>query len=322
MAWAVVRATRQGSTICGLFFARDLRSGDQPCPYSRRPPAKFLAFLSLVYCGNLRANIRHNNRFRPAVSWTGTATSPKYTEVSVFFYIGLVGLAVSLYDVWTADNKIGFASGLIIGLFVAVWLTTFSDRLTHAKIIREDRKDLAMAVQWIRVIPGNPDLALSYKSPELIVARTLALSEYDALRPRLISPSLASMVHERPPDGDSSAGGLETARFGDGHRLLLTGTAWLTYRNGRPDCIVVGYTNEVGGLKPFTVFQPTFTRERIKRDFPFIHPSAHGFAASVDPGNLPRGKLVLRAWAVDLKAERAFPMAGVLPLNNDPIDQN
>ncbi len=51
--------------------------------------------------------------------------------------------------------------------------------------------------------------------------------------------------------------------------MLITGIASLPYRNARADCVVVGYENSAGGLTPFTVFQPTYKRERLKGRFDF-----------------------------------------------------
>jgi len=249
----------------------------------------------------------------------GAALAPRYSVVSVFFYIGLAGLAVSLCDYWMADSyalssREIFATGLVIGIFAGVWLSGFSNHLIRAQLVREERKALALAVQWIPAIPDNPDLALSKVPPKVIAEKASTLSKHDALRPRFVSPSLVSMVRQIPPHADSPAGRLTTARFGDDHRLLLTGMAWLPYRNARADCVVVGYVNSEDRLTPFTVFKPTYDQENVKRRFDLKHLPPNGFAASIDSENIPMGDFILRAWAVDLRAERAFPMAGVIAM--------
>jgi hypothetical protein len=251
----------------------------------------------------------------------GSATAPRYAVEVVFFYIGLAGLAASLYGVWVAagqpiGSRFVFASGLTIGLFTAGWLTSFTTELSRVRVVREERKDLALAVQWIPAIPDNPDLALAKVPPEVVEQKAVALSKFDALRPRLISQSLASRVRQIIAQGGPSVGTLESAQFSDHHRLLLTGMAWLPYRNARADCVVVGYANSDGGLTPFTVFQPTYKRERFKGWFDVKRLPPNGFAASIDPANLPMGTLTLQAWAVDMRAERALPMAGAIAVDH------
>ena len=254
----------------------------------------------------------------------GTALGPRYSVVSLFFYIGLAGLAVSLHDHWIAGSYASgfrgvFARGLVIGVFAGVWLSGFSNHLIRARLVREERRALALAVRWIPAIPDNPDLALSKVPPKVVVEKASALSEYDALRPRFVSQSLVSMARQVPSGADSPAGSLTTARFGDDHRLLLTGIAWLPYRDARADCVVVGYVNSEDSLIPFTVFKATYNQESIKSRFDIKHLPPNGFAASIDPQNLPMGDCILRAWAVDLRAERMLPLAGGIAIHNEPV---
>ena len=257
----------------------------------------------------------------------GSATASRYAVTVVFFYIGLAGLAASLYAVRvTAGHRTGsrlvFASGLTIGLFLAGWLSSFTTQLAHVGIIREERKDLALAIQWIPAIPLNPELALAMVPPKIVADKAIALSRYDALRPRLIPKSLASAVCQNPAYGDPSAGMLGSARFSNDHRLLLTGIAWLPYRNARADCVIAGYENSDRGLTPFTVFQPTYKRERLKGRFDVKRLPTNGFAASIDPANIPAGTLTLRAWAVDMRAERVLPIAGAITVDSEPDQRN
>jgi hypothetical protein len=308
----------------------------------------FLAVFAVLTVAAIRVAGRQGN-FRPFYPWIviaaygllsgvlvasgrmrfgiGSALAWRYAPVSVFFYVGLAGLAASSYDAWIAGGRsirprIVFASGLTMGLFTAGWLSSFATQLAHVKIIREERKDLALAVQWIPAIPLNPDLALAEVPPRVVAEEAIALSRYDALRPRLVAQSLASVVHENPPGEDPSVGMLGKAGFSGDHRLFLTGIAWLPYRKGRADCVIVGYTNADHRLTPFTVFQPTYMRERLKGRFDFKDLPTNGFAAVIDPANLPTGKLTLRAWAVDLRAGRALPMAGAVTVDNEAVEGN
>ncbi|HJW37695.1 MAG TPA: hypothetical protein VJ420_03645 [Candidatus Udaeobacter sp.] len=257
----------------------------------------------------------------------GSASAPRYAVIVVFFYVGLAGLAASLSDVWIIarhriEPRLVFASGLIVGLFTAGWLSSLSTELARVSVIREDRKDLALAVQWIPAIPDNPDLGLALVPPSAVAQEAVALTKYDALRPRLIPQSLAAVVFEGPAEENPSISTLESAWFNGDHRLFLTGKAWLPYRNARADCVVVGYTNSDGRLTPFTVFQPTYKRQRLKGQFDIKRLPPNGFAASIDPANLPTGTLTLRAWAVDMRANRALPMGGAVSVDNEPVQRN
>ena len=98
--------------------------------------------------------------------------------------------------------------------------------------------------------------------------------------------------------------------------------AWLPYRNARADCVIVGYENSDRGLTPFTVFQPTYKREGLKGRFDVKSVPRNGFAASIDPANIPTGTLMLRAWAVDMRAERVLPIAGAITVDSEAGQRN
>lgn len=98
--------------------------------------------------------------------------------------------------------------------------------------------------------------------------------------------------------------------------------AWLPYQNARADTVVVGYANSHGELTPFTVFPPTYMRERIRARFNVKRLPSNDFAAPIDPANLPMGTLILRAWAVDMRADRACPVAGTVTMDNEPVQGN
>lgn len=256
----------------------------------------------------------------------GAAVAPRYFVVSVFFYVGLAGLAISVSDAWKANrpatsSRQVLAGGLVVGLFAGVWLSGFSDHVARVRIVREQRRTLALAVRWIPVIADNPDLVHSRIPAKVIVEIATALSKYDVLRPPFVSEALASTTGQTPPDGDSSAGRLTSARFNDEHRLLLTGTAWIPYRKARADCVVVGYVGSENKFTPFTVFKPSYNQEGLKRSFDLKRLPPNGFAESIDSENIPMGDLVLRAWAVDLRKERAFPMAGAIAIHNEAVEK-
>src|SRR5262249_205575 len=228
----------------------------------------------------------------------GPASAAKYVPESVFFYIGLAGLGLTLWDSRrTADNaldvRLVFVTGLAAGVFAAGWLASLNRELSRIDLIHPEPKDLALAIEWIPAIPSNPDLALAGVPSRVAVEMSMALSKYNALRPRFVPQSLASAVRENPSQGDPSVGILDSARFRVDHHLYLKGLAWLPYRHTRPDCIVVGYTNS-DGLTPFTVFEPTCKRERLKGRFELErHLAPNGFAALVDSANLPTETLTL-----------------------------
>ena len=252
-----------------------------------------------------------------------TASAERYIPESVFFYLGFAGLSLTLWDSrrmfnHAQDVRVRFMTGLVIRFFAVGWLVLVHKELARIELIHQERKDLALAVQWIPAIPSNSDLALAWVPPKVIVEKSVALAKHDALRPQFIPASLVSAVQNAPAQGEPGIGTLESAEFAANHHLLVAGTAWLEERHARPDCIVMGYVDSESGWTPFAVFEPFCKRERLKGHVEFNRglPSK-GFAGFIDGYKLPPRTLTLRAFAVDMRAAHAFALAGAVTVHNE-----
>ncbi len=249
----------------------------------------------------------------------------KYAPVKVFCYVAVTGLAFSVYSKLSAQQRIlsraaNFYTGAAVGILAMAWVSAFSRELPILKTIREERKRLALAVQWIPAIPDNPELKLGIAPPARIVDRAKSLSQYDLLRPRFVGERLVNQVEREPPSADSSAGALQTAFFNDYGKLLMTGTAQVPNQRKKPDCVVVGYVTEGHRLTPFAVFRPKFERLERKERFRVADFPSDGFAVAIEASNLPKGALVLRAWSIDMAQQTGFPLAGSINIHNGSTD--
>ena len=249
------------------------------------------------------------------------AIAPRYGPVTVFCYLAVAGLALSVYSKLSTQKKTLsraaiFYTGAAAGILVIAWFNAFNRELIVLKEIREERKRLALAVQWIPAIPDNPELKLGGVPPATIVDIARSLSQRDLLRPRFVGELLTNQVQREPPSADSSTGALQTAYFNHCGKLLVTGTARVPTQRGKPDCVVVGYVTEDHRLVTFAVFRPTFEWLEPKERFRVDNPPLDGFAVSIDASNLPKGALVLRAWSIDMTQQNAFPLAGSINVHN------
>jgi hypothetical protein len=254
-----------------------------------------------------------------------SAIAPRYEPVRVFFYIAVVGLALSIYSKLSIQKKTLsraaiFCTGAAAGILAITWLNAFNRELIVLKETREERKRLALAVQWIAAIPDNPELKLGRVAPATIVDKARSLSRYDLLRPRFVDERLVNQVEREPPSADSLAGALQTAFLNDYGKLLMTGTAQVPSQRKKPDCVVVGYVTEGHRLTPFAVFRPKFEQLERQERFGVADLPSDGFAVAIDASNLPKGAVVLRAWSIDMAQQTAFPLAGSINLHNGSTD--
>jgi hypothetical protein len=243
------------------------------------------------------------------------ASDHRYTSFTVFLYLAVVGLAFSVYRMIQnrrAVRRIALA-GFVIGLIIwtVLWEHSFRIERSLVRTVTKDRKHLLLVMRWSLAIPDNPDMKLLTPYPETPeTIRTLAA--HDALRPRLVSTQLAQAVRQPPLSADGSAGFLDSAVIDSSGHLEVAGWARIPDRNRPPDCVVIGYQNSTGSWKVFSVTQTGIERPDIATAFHTPMLSKAGFSRGFSDANFLGDRVTLRAWSVDLKRERAFPMAGAI----------
>jgi hypothetical protein len=250
------------------------------------------------------------------------AMAPRYGPITVFCYIAVAGLTFSIYSKLLTQGKTLsrtaiFCTGAAAGILAIAWSSAFNRQLSILKDIREERKRLALAVQWIPAIPDNPELKLGEVPPATIVDKARALSQGDLLRPRFAGERLIEQVRQEPLGAGSQTGDLQTAVFDNCGKLLITGTVRLPNQRRRPDCVVVGWAAGDHRLIPFTVFRSKFEGWALKGQFRIHDLPRDGFAVSIDASNLPKGPHLLQAWSIDMTRQTAFPLTGSVNVDNE-----
>ena len=243
----------------------------------------------------------------------------RYTASTVFLYIAVVGLAFSVSAQTKPrpfTNRIAL-SAAIVSLLVAgaFWGITFKKERRLLPSLTAARQHLLLVFRWSEAIPQNPDLSLLSPYPVRDVVSTIrTLAEHDALRPRLVSPKLASAVNERPNTDAASAGVLDAARIESASQLTFEGWASMPKQNRPADCVIVGFETPDGAWSPFCVVVIGGSRPDVARHLGQAALERTGFSGRVDATSLPRGDITLKAVAIDLREERAFSLAGAIRL--------
>lgn len=232
------------------------------------------------------------------------AADVRYTASSVLIYIALVGLGFSVANRaqsrWLS-RPIALSTAAVAALLLAIcWRTTLLKERRLYRLLAEARKHSLLVLQWSEAIPLNPEIALLSPYPVEQVTRTIrTLAQYDALRPRLVSTSMARAIKEMPKTTEPSAGRLEEATIDANGKLVCNGST-----STPADCVVLGLqTNDVN-------WQPYYVVETNRA-------GAGGFSATLEARPLPRNG-TLRAVAVDSKHGRIVPIAGALSLPPAP----
>jgi hypothetical protein len=127
-----------------------------------------------------------------------------------------------------------------------------------------------------------------------------------------VSQKLAAAVSAPPNTAGASAGTLEAAKFEAGE-LSFHGWARVPDQDRPADCIVLGFEAD-GKWKPFCVVETGGNRPDAQPLGSAVKRS--GFSGGIRSANFPRGETILKAWAIDLRNQRAFPIAGEASVQN------
>jgi hypothetical protein len=256
------------------------------------------------------------------------ALDSRYTAFSLFFYLALVGGSFALYCAHIRKGPtaracfLTHAAGLAI-IAAVCWMACYQKGVALLPHHREYRVKLLDALKWMDVIPDNPDLELICPSAEVLRRRARTLAEHGVLRVPFIKGPLAAQVRQSPASTSGSAGRIETCVFDSNGSLLITGWAWLPGKNQRADYVVMGCKDAAGKFKPISVFNPGVPHEYLpeRAQLPEIERVGF-FSRTVSSANLPAGDVAIEGWAVDLKEQKAWPLASSLNLKQvDPQAQ-
>ncbi|MCA1659795.1 MAG: hypothetical protein LC642_04530 [Verrucomicrobiaceae bacterium] len=241
----------------------------------------------------------------------------RYAAFTAFIYVAVVGLGFSVYArakprPLTTRITI-FAATVTLVVISAFWVVTFKKERRLLRAVTDTRQHCLLVLRWSEAIPQNPEIALLSPYPVADVLRTIhTLAENDALRPRLVSRKLAGAVNERPNLEAASAGHLDAARIESAGQLAFQGWARVPDEDRPADCIVLGVETPDGAWNPFCVVLTGGSRPDVARHFGHAALERAGFSGRIDATSLPRGDINLKAWAIDLQNERAFPIAGAV----------
>ena len=248
------------------------------------------------------------------------ALDSRYTVFSLFFYLAFVGGSFAFYCAHIRNGSrarrasfLTHTAGLC-ALAALCWIWCYQKNLVLLRLHRESRVKLIEALEWMDVIPDNPDLALVFPFVDVLKNRARILAEHRVLRLPFIKGPLANQVRQSPPATNGSTGQIETCAFDSNGSLIITGWAWLPGRNQRADCVVIGCKGTAGNFKPICVLSTGARREDLRERFQIPKMEQAGFSRAVNPANLLPGDVTIAGWAIDLKGQKAWPLASSLNL--------
>ncbi len=250
------------------------------------------------------------------------ALDTRYRVFSLSFYLGIVALLVTLDRAccrharpsWKRVFRFGCAMAMLtasIGLF-----GSYLDGPRFRRSIYQRNAIGLRALEWIEVIPDNPDLLRIFPNSEILLSRVRIIRQHKLLRLPFVQDEIAQKVRTAPP-ADASERHLPriiTCAFDARHRLAITGAACLPDRKRPADCVVVGCTDTTGTFKPVSIIET----ESWRKDLISVKKRRSSrFARAFSSANIPAGDITISAWAVDLAKKKVYPLGGSTKIRAD-----
>ena len=249
------------------------------------------------------------------------ALDSRYRTFSLFFYLAIVALLFALYcrSVLIGNTRwqIRFIGGCSVVAIAAsaAWVFCYFHELRYVENLYSRNLTLIRALEWINVIPDNPDVLFIYPIEEQILERARVVRDHKLLRLPYPNQSVIGTVQRLPPDPvDQTFGRMETCMFDTNHNLYITGWARLPTRHHHADTIVIGCQDSTGNYKPFSVMNTELAATKTGRrsKTPLVR-----FARAFNAANVPKGEITIAAWAVDMPGEKAYPLGGATHIQQD-----
>jgi hypothetical protein len=245
--------------------------------------------------------------------------SSRYAILSLFVYVGLVGIIFALYC-YDQDRAVVRRRRWIIGLAIALialavpaWI--FCLRRGEQLMVQMAQRSarLHCALEWMDVFPTNPDLKLIFPYLNVLRMRAHAVADAGSLRLHIVSPQLFGQLKESRATTDMSYGCLETAVIRE-NSLMTSG--WIRSFKERSDCVIIGLRKPTGQLELLSVIAPTPPTSDTQRPYGTRPTNAVEFWDKTSISTSAQG--VIEAWAVDARAEAVWPLAGSQRLSPRP----
>jgi hypothetical protein len=248
------------------------------------------------------------------------ALDSRYTVFSLFLYLAFVGGSFALYcervrNGGQAGRACFLTNAAWLFSFAALcWIGSYQKNVVLLHLHREYRVKLIDALEWMDVIPDNPDLALVFPYVDILKNRAHILAKHRVLRLPFVKGPLAAQVQQSPKDSNGSTGQIETCTLDSHGSLFITGWAWLPDRNHCADRVIIGSKDSSGNFKPICILRTGARREDLRERLQVPTIEKAGFSRTVNSANLSAGNVAIEGWAIDLKGQKAWPLASSLNL--------
>jgi len=243
------------------------------------------------------------------------AMSPRYTAVSGYLYIAAAGLG---YLNWQTlreklpPNKLRFPRFAVLiaaVLCIPLAIQSYARGLGVLTTIGEHRKALLVAWQWSKAIPQSPELELLLPNVGMLQQFGGVLEEHNVLRIPRMDPQIMAHWSYSDKAADAANGVLNSCEVTSDGWLSVSGWSRLPDHTGSADCVLLTVSGPGSPARPLAMLPTDLPSPDIAAALNDNQLSQSAFNMALPMDGLPKGRLTVAAWAVDLKQSMIRPLA-------------
>jgi hypothetical protein len=229
----------------------------------------------------------------------------------LLFICGNTAARIGGYE-WSRTINTGTV--FIAGAAAVLFSLSYRHRCVELHSYAELRHDAQLAVEFVDLIPDNPQLSKVHPNGAVVATVSRQLLPLHLPRIAVDSERLRRLVQDTTSSGNGFNGFLDqVVDLGNG-QARLSGWAILKARNTPADCVLIVWKGDSGTIKPVSVLRVGSDRPDVAVQLKNPAVVSSGFAGSISTANIS-GPGRLAAWAVDTHALQAYQLGGTFPVS-------
>ena len=251
--------------------------------------------------------------------WFDGYSGLKYNINAAFAYVALIGLLWTIYHEWIC-HRLRWRFRFMIALTVCctflgeAWGRQLSEELGRVYWFQQNRRRARTAVIWTSALPDNPEIFEAYPFANGFAERVDGMRKAGFIKLPVITEKLRDTVSQLPNVSDNGGGYLDSGVAQDSTHVRVAGWARNPQYGTSADYVVLGWIDPEKGFYPFTAIPTGHSRFDLVTAFNSASMKNAGFEQELNVPRLAKWPLVIKAWAVDVKRQEAFPVGGALQI--------
>lgn len=248
--------------------------------------------------------------------------APRYAMYGICLLVALVHLLplLALHRPWKTARpttaRIAVTLTALGAVVILLHALAFPSAVVNMSVFRLSLLHAKSCLKFIDVVPPQPAVkACLYHTPDKLKSMADALEKRRVLDYSLLPSARLADFKVNSPSPGQNAGMIENCQVA-GTNVLLAGWAFAAGKKAPADCVV--FTYEGAGVEPiiFALMDQRIVRADLVQKNRNPSYLLAGWEKTIRLPDLPKGVLVIKAWAYDVTDDSLTPLENTAQLDN------